>query len=304
MSNWNNDAIQFPRLLSEIRAVQEVDFGALSITMGLSFEQIQDLFDRADLVWENIKVEAAQTAEHHRRVVSALTALMATEANKGAEEGLTYELAESLKAEAEEGGANALLNLPPLKQAILGYALDQARGDDDDENSGTNMAAATVLRPWFDRMAAAVLAAKGLTQVFHTSYQDVANPDEQSAPYHAHAGQQVEITELIVDPTKCPFDEESLPYYRGRFAGGVELVIGDEEVFTRDPRLLELANAMNGAFGIARDMGYGGPFHLAEEGSEAEKARFMKEVLTFSCEKPVNFNTPAEFRPPVKQQAA
>lgn len=56
----------------------------------------------------------------------ALGLFMDGEAAKGAEEGLAYELAESLKQEAEEGGATALQNLPPLKQAILNYAMESA----------------------------------------------------------------------------------------------------------------------------------------------------------------------------------
>jgi hypothetical protein len=58
----------------------------------------------------------------------ALEVFMDEEESKGAEEGLAYEIAGSLKAEAEEGGTTALRNLPPLKQSILDYAIEYAAG--------------------------------------------------------------------------------------------------------------------------------------------------------------------------------
>lgn len=58
--------------------------------------------------------------------VAALDRLLSEEAGKGAEEGLAYEVAAALKAEAQAGGEAALQQLPPLKQALLEYALEQA----------------------------------------------------------------------------------------------------------------------------------------------------------------------------------
>jgi hypothetical protein len=56
--NWNNDAIQFPRLLSEMLAT--VDFTtkqreALAESMDLTWDGIGELLDRADHVWQDIK---------------------------------------------------------------------------------------------------------------------------------------------------------------------------------------------------------------------------------------------------------
>lgn len=56
--NWQNDAIQFPRLLSEMLAT--VDFtarqrAALAESMDLTWDQIGELLDRADHVWQDIK---------------------------------------------------------------------------------------------------------------------------------------------------------------------------------------------------------------------------------------------------------
>lgn len=57
--------------------------------------------------------------------VRALDRLLAEERNKGAEEGLAYELGAALREEAEAGGEGALVGLPLLKQAVLDYALEQ-----------------------------------------------------------------------------------------------------------------------------------------------------------------------------------
>lgn len=54
-ANWNNDAIQFPRLLAEIMATQEIDMNALAESMDLSVDEVNELFDRADQAWEDIK---------------------------------------------------------------------------------------------------------------------------------------------------------------------------------------------------------------------------------------------------------
>lgn len=52
---WNNDFVQFARLLCEIAATQDVDFGALSESMDLEKEHIDELFERAYLAWEGVK---------------------------------------------------------------------------------------------------------------------------------------------------------------------------------------------------------------------------------------------------------
>ena len=55
-SNWNKNSIQFPRLLVEINATQEnLDEGALADAMDITITELDELFDRADRAWENIK---------------------------------------------------------------------------------------------------------------------------------------------------------------------------------------------------------------------------------------------------------
>jgi hypothetical protein len=49
---WLDDSIQFPRLLDEIRATQELDYAALCDSMDLTSEEIDELFDRAMAKWE------------------------------------------------------------------------------------------------------------------------------------------------------------------------------------------------------------------------------------------------------------
>ena len=54
--NWNNNKVQFARLLCEIQATQDhIDFDALSESMDLSVDDILSLFDRAVDVWEKAK---------------------------------------------------------------------------------------------------------------------------------------------------------------------------------------------------------------------------------------------------------
>lgn len=54
-SQWESD-VQFARLLAEINATQDnLDLRALALSMDLGTDQIHELFDRADQVWEEHK---------------------------------------------------------------------------------------------------------------------------------------------------------------------------------------------------------------------------------------------------------
>ena len=58
--NWNNNAIQFPRLLAEINAcvtISNEDWLDLLESMDLSEDDIIELMDRANDEWERIKKE-------------------------------------------------------------------------------------------------------------------------------------------------------------------------------------------------------------------------------------------------------
>ena len=54
---WNNDLIQFARLLCEIAATQEnFDPEAIVESMDIDPAELNELFDRAHDVWENAKL--------------------------------------------------------------------------------------------------------------------------------------------------------------------------------------------------------------------------------------------------------
>lgn len=52
---WFDNSIQFPRLLVEIMATQDLNWEALCDSMDLEPEDIDALFERADIEWEAIK---------------------------------------------------------------------------------------------------------------------------------------------------------------------------------------------------------------------------------------------------------
>ena len=55
-THWEDDSIQFPRLLAEIAATQDsLDEGALCDSMNIDHDELNELFNRAQSSWENIK---------------------------------------------------------------------------------------------------------------------------------------------------------------------------------------------------------------------------------------------------------
>lgn len=55
-NNWENDEIQFPRLLAEIVATQDsLDIDALCESMDLEPDEVDELFNRAQKRWDEIK---------------------------------------------------------------------------------------------------------------------------------------------------------------------------------------------------------------------------------------------------------
>lgn len=55
--NWKNDAIQFPRLLAEIRAcgLTRSQYKDLQASMDLTRDAIDELLERAEEAWVEIK---------------------------------------------------------------------------------------------------------------------------------------------------------------------------------------------------------------------------------------------------------
>ncbi len=58
---WNNDLIQFARLICEIAATQEnFDANAVCSEMDIDPTELNQLFDRAHHVWEAYKIEGGK----------------------------------------------------------------------------------------------------------------------------------------------------------------------------------------------------------------------------------------------------
>lgn len=64
MTTWNNNAVQYPRLLAEVIATQvNLDLNVLAESMDLTREEVAELFDRAQDEWEAIKQGTRPTVE-------------------------------------------------------------------------------------------------------------------------------------------------------------------------------------------------------------------------------------------------
>jgi hypothetical protein len=57
MGAWEDNEIQFPRLIAEIIAAQDIDLKSIAVSMDLSVEEVSSLLARAESVWHNIKRE-------------------------------------------------------------------------------------------------------------------------------------------------------------------------------------------------------------------------------------------------------
>ena len=56
---WNDNRLQFPRLIAEIAATQDnLDTQALCESMDITESELSELFDRAQVAWERIKAVA------------------------------------------------------------------------------------------------------------------------------------------------------------------------------------------------------------------------------------------------------
>ena len=66
MERWKNNTIQFPRLLAEINGVglTNKQYKELSDSMDLSREEIDQLFDRAEESWQQIKARFFRRKTH------------------------------------------------------------------------------------------------------------------------------------------------------------------------------------------------------------------------------------------------
>ena len=64
MSSWEDDSVQFPRLLAEIMATQDnLDLEALCESMDLEPDDIWEIFNRAQNAWEKTKESTTRKKE-------------------------------------------------------------------------------------------------------------------------------------------------------------------------------------------------------------------------------------------------
>jgi hypothetical protein len=122
MSTWDNNQVQFARLLAEIVATQDkLDIKALCESMDLEPEQINELFDRADTAWE-----AAKKAVDDKRVVmDFIKTLDADKLSEMALDEAVHDTASSQGSDANNGGFESqveyLLNNGWSADAVIGY---------------------------------------------------------------------------------------------------------------------------------------------------------------------------------------
>ena len=63
-SKWEDDIIQFPRLLAEIMVTQDtLDMTSIAESMDLEVSEVSELFDRADTAWESFKSKDRELEE-------------------------------------------------------------------------------------------------------------------------------------------------------------------------------------------------------------------------------------------------
>lgn len=125
MSNekWNDNSIQFPRLLAEIMATQDkLDMEALAESMHLSIEQVGELFDRADKAWEAAKGSQASNAP------AKMTGMMVS-----TDDGETWVASAGVRVmfhdanEGDEGMQDLLLNV--TTEGVILDLQDQESGE-------------------------------------------------------------------------------------------------------------------------------------------------------------------------------
>lgn len=161
-----------------------------------------------------------------------------------------------------------------------------------------------IIRAWQERVNAAMEAMKtapAVRVIFSTTLQERS---EENRVYHEHHGQQV--AEFLFPVTHSlgehRIDEEALPYYPICFGDGCDILADTNELFSADPRFLEMVTAVSGGIAMARALGYVGPWHLADEGTPAEHAAFLswcqsKQSITVAeLFNPNAHNIPKEFK--------
>lgn len=164
----------------------------------------------------------------------------------------------------------------------------------DESESVKKLRAHRALRAWLDRVESACHALGSEPLEFRTWTKEAPELSKFN-------GQKVALIAPIIEPSE-EFDEEALPYFRVRAESGEEFVAEGCELFSQDPRWLELYSAACGGYGVARtlreDESIVGPFHLVADffGETALISEFEKDAAEIRFTNlGQHWNTPQEF---------
>lgn len=150
-----------------------------------------------------------------------------------------------------------------------------------------------IMPAWREKVQAAI-ARLGEPRIVFAAHQDLNKDIDR----RGRDGQEVRILRVGFDAAEEPhWGEETLPYFRVQFPDGETTDVYDEELFSHDPRYLELLTALSSGFVVARECGFDGPHDLDCNGEAEHREYFLervdKQVVTACLQVPW---TPKEFR--------
>lgn len=131
---------------------------------------------------------------------------------------------------------------------------------------------------WLYRVNDAFASAQGRKGRFFVNH---ATRPAELIPSTNYDGLNVEIKRLLIDGSIPPyFGEETLPLFVGEFDYGHKMECPFDELYTHDPYLIDLVDAVASGFSLARELGYLSPQHLDDEGTAAEIQYFVRQIPT------------------------
>lgn len=146
---------------------------------------------------------------------------------------------------------------------------------------------------WLNRVNGACARLGDPKLVFAASEAMAADPGRKGRD-----GQEVQLLHMgFLANVERHWSEDTLPYFRVQFPDGETCEVVEEELFSHDPRYLDLLTAVMGGFVVARQIGYDGPCDLEEHGTYAEKEMFCEHLAEYVVKACVQADwTPEEFR--------
>lgn len=196
--------------------------------------------------------------------------------------------------------ANNAGQLQPLTQEELGDLAERVNVEAVELTESGRPRDPSVMKPYLDRVNAAFAALGDASIVFSPSHTPKDSP---MGDFEAYKGKTARIVHIGTDVTKEPdWDEESLPYYRLEFEDGGEVDAFEEELFSHDPRWLDMMSAVASGFSAARNLGFTGPRNLDNDGDLNHKEEFLIAMKAFNLTECVQEGwTPDEFRRPARE---